>query len=130
MKQSQVESPPPAGARMLSVGLSSRLTTILAIASGLCVANVYATQPLLDAMGASFGMQAASLGSIVALTQVGYALGLILAVPLADVVDRRRLIVGQIALSVVALLAVAIARSEVALLASLFVLGLLAVVVQ
>ncbi|WP_174243178.1 MFS transporter [Beijerinckia sp. L45] len=111
-------------------GLSPALTTIFAVAGGLCVANVYAAQPLLDAMGASFGMEAAALGSVITVTQIGYALGLVLAVPLGDIVDRRRLIIGHMALSIVALIAAATAQSTVALLASLFTVGFLAVVVQ
>lgn len=130
MIKTHIEAPQQSVGGLSAAGLSARLTTLLAIASGLAVANVYAAQPLLDAMGASFGIEASSLGSIVTLTQAGYALGLILAVPLGDIVDRRRLIVGQVALSVVALLAVATSRSEAALLARLFVTGLLAVVVQ
>ncbi len=111
-------------------GLSPGATTVFAVASGVSVGNVYAAQPLLDAIGKSFSIEAASLGSIVTLTQLGYALGLIFIVPLGDVVDRRRLIMGQIGLSALALLVVATARNEAVLLAGLFVVGLLAVVVQ
>ena len=70
------------------------------------------------------------MGFVVAVTQVGYGLGLIFIVPLGDLIDRRRLIVGQGLLSVIALIAVATARTETILFASMAAMGLLAVVVQ
>ncbi|WP_247882899.1 MFS transporter [Azospirillum brasilense] len=103
---------------------------IFAAAAGLSVANIYAAQPLLDAMARDFGIPPAAIGLVVTLTQLGYGLGLIVLVPLGDLVDRRRLIVGQGALSVVALAAVATARTEGMLFAGMAAVGLLAVVVQ
>lgn len=103
---------------------------IFAIAAGLSVANIYYAQPLLDSMAREFGISPAVIGLVVTLTQVGYGLGLIFIVPLGDLVDRRRLIVGQGILSVIALVAVATARTEAILFASMAATGLLAVVVQ
>lgn len=103
---------------------------VLAIAAGLSVANIYYAQPLLGAMARDFGISPAAIGLVVTLTQVGYSLGLIFIVPLGDLLDRRRLIVGQGVLSVVALIAVATARTEEVLFTGLAAMGLLAVVVQ
>lgn len=111
-------------------GLSRITTLIFAVAAGLSVANVYYAQPLLDSMAQDFGISPSAIGLVVTLTQVGYALGLIFIVPLGDLVDRRRLIVGQGILSIAALVAVATARTEAILFASLAAMGLLAVVVQ
>ncbi|HEX7390669.1 MAG TPA: MFS transporter [Acidiphilium sp.] len=109
----------------------SRITTLIfAVAAGLSVANVYYAQPLLVSMAMDFGISPAAVGLVVMLTQVGYGLGLIFIVPLGDLVDRRRLIIGQGILSVVALVFVALARTEAILLTSLAAVGLLAVVVQ
>jgi predicted MFS family arabinose efflux permease len=80
----------------------------MAVAAGLAVANVYLVQPLLDLIGASLSMTAASLGLAVTLTQTGYAIGLVLLVPMGDVMDRRRLIVVQTGLSALALAGVAL----------------------
>lgn len=63
-------------------------------------------------------------------TQIGYGLGLFFIVPLGDLFDRRKLIAGQAILSAVALVAVGVAPNAAMLLASLAVVGLLAVVVQ
>ena len=107
-------------------------TTILifAAAAGLSVANIYYAQPLLDAMAQEFGISPAAIGLVVTLTQVGYGLGLIFIVPLGDLIDRRRLILGQGLLSVLALVAVATAETGAILFAGMAAVGLLAVVVQ
>lgn len=111
-------------------GLSRTTTLIFAIAAGLSVANIYYAQPLLGAMARDFGISPGAIGLVVTLTQVGYALGLIFIVPLGDLLDRRRLIVGQGVLSIIALVAVATARTEWVLFTGLAAMGLLAVVVQ
>ena len=103
---------------------------VLAIAAGLSVANIYYAQPLLDAMARDFGIAPASIGLVITLTQVGYALGLIFILPLGDLFDPRGLVVAQTALSVVALVIVANARAESVLLAGMVAVGLLAMVVQ
>lgn len=107
-------------------------TTILifAVAAGLSVANIYYAQPLLDAMAQEFDISPAATGLVVTLTQVGYGLGLIFIVPLGDLIDRRRLILGQGLLSVIALVAVATAKTGAILFAGMAAVGLLAVVVQ
>ncbi|RVB22780.1 MFS transporter, partial [Mesorhizobium sp. M7A.F.Ca.CA.004.05.1.1] len=116
-------APPPAGL--------SRLTALIfAIACGLSVANVYFAHPLLDAMAHDFAIAPASVGIVVTVTQIGYGLGLFFIVPLGDLFDRRKLIAGQAILSAVALVAVGVAPNAAMLLASLAVVGLLAVVVQ
>lgn len=111
-------------------GLSRITTLIFAVAAGLSVASIYFAQPLLDSMARDFGIAPAAIGLVVTFTQLGYGLGLIFVVPLGDLVDRRRLVVGQGILSVVALLAVATARTEAILFAGMAAVGLLAVVVQ
>ncbi len=111
-------------------GLSRITTLIFAAAAGLSVANIYFAQPLLDAMARDFGIAPAAIGLVVTLTQLGYGLGLIFIVPLGDLVDRRRLVVAQGALSAIALVAVATARTEAILFAGMAAVGLLAVVVQ
>lgn len=110
--------------------LSLMTALILAMASGLSVANIYYAQPLLDLMARELALPVASAGLVVTLTQIGYAFGLILAVPLGDLIDPRRVAVGQSLLSVVALAVVATAQSEHVLLAGMLAVGFFAVVVQ
>ena len=74
---------------------------LLAVACALSVANVYA-QPLLDAMGREFGLDEAAVGMVVTATQIGCAVALLLVVPLGDLLDRRRLMIGQLVLLMLA----------------------------
>jgi predicted MFS family arabinose efflux permease len=94
------------------------------------VANIYFAQPLLDALSSEFGIDYSTIGIVITITQVFYALGLLLLVPLGDLLNQRRLIIGQMLLSVIALLIVGTASSSTVLFAGMAVVGLLAVVTQ
>ncbi|MBR0816316.1 MFS transporter [Bradyrhizobium liaoningense] len=120
----------PAAGEIAGRGLSRPMAVLFALTCGLSVANVYFAQPLLDAMAPDFGIAPAAIGTVMTFTQVGYAFGLILIVPLGDLWDRRRLIVGQITLSSIALLVVATASHAAVLLAGMALVGVLAVVIQ
>lgn len=98
---------------------------LLAVACALSVANVYYAQPLLDAMGREFGLDEAAVGMVVTATQIGCAVALLLVVPLGDLLDRRRLMIGQLVLLMLALAAVAAASGAGWLLAGMAALGLL-----
>ncbi|KAA0943793.1 MFS transporter [Pseudomonas sp. ANT_H14] len=110
--------------------LSGAVVLLFAIACGLSVANVYYAQPLLDAMADTFAMDHATVGIVITLTQIGYGVGLLLLVPLGDLLNRRRLIVGQLLLSTFAVLLVALSSNRFWLLAGMVLTGLLAVVTQ
>ncbi|USW97718.1 MFS transporter [Pseudomonas proteolytica] len=110
--------------------LSGAVVLLFAIACGLSVANVYYAQPLLDAMAMTFSMDPATVGIVISLTQVGYGVGLLLLVPLGDLLNRRYLIVCQMLLSTCAVLLVALSSSSLWFLAGLLLTGLLAVVAQ
>lgn len=110
--------------------LSPAVALLFSVACGLAVANVYYAQPLLDTMANEFGIAHASAGIIMTCTQIGYGVGLLLVVPLGDLVNRRLLVIGQSLLSAVALIAVASASTGAVLLAALAAVGVLAVVAQ
>ncbi|GGU97944.1 MFS transporter [Streptomyces albospinus] len=109
---------------------SARLVLLFAVACGSAVANVYFAQPLLVTFGEQFSLGSGLLGAIVAVTQLGYAAGLFLLVPLGDLVDRRRLITLQLGLLAAALLIAGLAPGTAALLVALAAIGALAVVAQ
>jgi predicted MFS family arabinose efflux permease len=111
-------------------GISGAVASLFSVACGLAVANVYYAQPLLDTMADEFAITHATIGLVITVTQIGYGLGLLLVVPLGDLLDRRRLIVGQSLLSALALLAIAFAPTGAVLLAGMAAAGLLAVVTQ
>ncbi|MET3452889.1 MFS transporter [Curtobacterium sp. 1544] len=111
-------------------GMTPARTLLFAIAGGAAVGNLYWAQPLLDEIASSLGTSAAVAGLLVTLTQVGYALGILLVVPLGDVLDRRRLIPGVLVASAVTLLFAAVAPSFAVLLVALALVGLTTVAGQ
>ncbi|CAI8966310.1 membrane hypothetical protein [Pseudomonas sp. IT-P2] len=115
---------------MKTATLDKGVVLLFAIACGLAVGNVYYAQPLLDAMAEAFEISPGSIGIVMTLTQVGYGFGLLLLVPLGDLLNRRRLIVMQTLLSAAALLMIALASNSAWLLIGVTLTGLLAVVTQ
>lgn len=85
----------PGGHRELSRGL----LMLMATATGLCVGGNYLNQPLIDEISRHFGVTVSTAASSVTVAQFGYAIGLVLFVPLGDMVDRRKLAAGLILLS-------------------------------
>ncbi|NQD76478.1 MFS transporter [Pseudomonas sp. CM27] len=106
------------------------ITLLLAITSAMAVATVYFAQPLLESMAAELGVAQQQIGWVVGATQAGYAFGLLLIVPLGDLIDRKRLILGQLLFSAVALVGVGMAPNWSVLLLALASTGLMAVMVQ
>lgn len=109
----------------LSADMPRGMVWLFATASGLSVANVYYTQPLLDALASDFGISHAAVGGVVTATQIGCALALLLVVPLGDKVDRRRLMAIQLVALVVALISVSMAQTSLALLTGMLATGML-----
>ncbi|RKH59950.1 MFS transporter [Corallococcus llansteffanensis] len=110
--------------------MSSGLRLLLATSAGLSVASIYYSQPMLGVMGATLGASDTAVGLVPTLTQLGYALGILLLAPLGDRFDRRRIILLKAALLSMALLLGGIAPSVGLLLAVSFAVGLTATVAQ
>lgn len=110
--------------------LTRSIILILAFCSGLSVANIYYAQPLLDSISIELDIPQASIGTVVMVTQCFYALGLLLLVPMGDLLNRRKLISLLMLLSALALLAVALSSSITILFVGIALVGLLAVVAQ
>ena len=110
--------------------ITPRLTLIFAVAVGAIVANLYYVQPLVAPIGAALSLSPSALGLMVTLAQIGYALGLLLLVPLGDLLENRRLCCTLLLLSAAALAATAGAQSASMLLAALLAVGLTSVVAQ
>lgn len=103
--------------------MTTRRTLLFAVAGGAAVGNLYWAQPLLDVIAGDLHASTSRAGWLVTVTQLGYALGILLIVPLGDVRDRRRLVPTMLVLSAAALLACAAAPSMAVLLAALTALG-------
>ncbi|MDR3465161.1 MAG: MFS transporter [Xanthobacteraceae bacterium] len=111
-------------------GISPRLTFLLALTCGLVVANLYYAQPLIGPISEALGLPLDVAGLIVTMTQIGYVLGLLLIVPLADLVENRRLICVVIGIGAVALLGAALSSRPLPFLAAALVIGIGSVSVQ
>ena len=89
-------------------GIPAPLLALMAVATGLSVANCYYNQPLLGSMAKDFAVSDFSASMVATLTQIGYVTGLVLVIPLGDLVSRRRLILTNYIVSSCALLAIAL----------------------
>src|ERR1700678_297139 len=98
----------------------------LGLACAIGVSTIYFNQPLLLEIGRTYGATAVEAGFVTGATQVGYALGLLLFVPLGDVLERRALMMRMYAAVVVALLLVSLAPTLAWLIAGSVVLGMVA----
>jgi predicted MFS family arabinose efflux permease len=96
---------------------------LFAVTTGTMVANLYYVQPLLAAVAASFGHSVTSAGYLVTFTQLGYALGLLLVVPLGDVLDRRRLLTVMLAVNIAGLVAAAASPGFISFAAASLLIG-------
>jgi len=106
------------------------LVLIMASATGLSVASLYYAQPLLPVMARELGLSAGRAGIIVTTAQLGYALGLLLIVPLGDLMERRGLIVLMSLLAASGLALTALAPGLALVLAGTALTGLFSVVAQ
>ena len=110
--------------------LTRRLLWILAAATGITAANLYYAQPLLRTIADDFGASEATTGLVVTGSQIGYAIGLAFVVPAGDLFARRRLVPRMLFGASALLLVAAFAPSLWVLIATMTMVGTLAVVAQ
>jgi predicted MFS family arabinose efflux permease len=103
---------------------------LIAVACALIVANIYYVQPLAGPIGAALGLSATVTGLVVTLTQIGFGVGLVFIVPLGDLVENKRLVLGAVGLASVALLGAGLATQPLTFLTAAFCIGLGSVAVQ
>jgi len=125
----QVTLSPDGSTGMVSAP-SSAMVFLLATSCGVIVANIYYAQPLIALIGPDVGLGRHVASLIVTLTQLGYAAGLLLLVPLGDMVESRRLLTITIGASIPALLAAGLAHNGTIFLAAAALIGLTSVAVQ
>ncbi|WP_241738949.1 MFS transporter [Pontibacter beigongshangensis] len=102
----------------------------MTISSGLVVANNYYNQPLLGEIARTFQVPEARAGIISMLTQVGYAIGLLLIIPLGDMFRRKRLILTDFIFIILSLLLAAFANNIYTLMVASLLIGATSVVPQ
>ena len=117
--------PSPAGGE-----INPWLVLLLAVSCGLVVANIYYAQPLVGPISQALGIPSQSAGLIVTLTQVGYGLGLLFVIPLADYVENRGLVLAAVGISALSMVCAAWSRSAAVFLTCAFITGMSSVAVQ
>ncbi len=98
----------------------------LGLACAVGVSSIYYNQPLLTEMSRTFRVNDGRVGFVAVATQVGYAAGLLLFVPLGDVLERRWLMMRMYGAVAVALLLVAVSPTPPCLIAASALTGILA----
>ncbi|MGW0207447.1 MFS transporter [Streptomyces sp. NPDC003233] len=111
-------------------GVPGWLVALLAVASGMTVANLYYAQPLLSSLSGVFHTSTATAGALITLTQVGYVIGMLFLVPLGDRLEKRNLVTVLLAVTTLALVAAGVATSFPMLLIASLVSGATSVVAQ
>ena len=111
---------------MIDANTTPKLTPVtlwvITIATGLIVANLYYNQPLLDLISSDLHVSKGKAGLISMITQMGYAAGMLLLAPMADMVKRKRLMMIDFVFIIISLLAISFAKSiNLVIIASFFV---------
>lgn len=110
--------------------LTPALVLLMSVATGLSVASNYYVQPLLHTIAQQFDLSVNLAGFIVTVAQLGYACGLLLLVPLGDMLERRGLIVAMSLLAAGGMVITALSSSFAFLLFGTLITGLFSVVAQ
>ncbi|MBO9355087.1 MFS transporter [Bordetella petrii] len=104
-------------------GLGAGRTLLFAAAVAVMVMNLFAVQTVAPAIAAALGLGLDSVGVLAMLPQLGYALGLVLLVPLADRLENRRLISATLAVCALCMAAAAFAPDGAVFMAAVFAGG-------
>lgn len=117
--------------KYLTANTSNRaLLILLAVTAGVSVANIIYNQPLLENLKISFPDNPTGIALVPMVTQLGYALGMMLFSPLGDKLDRRFIILIQIIFLVIALIITTIAPTLWVLIASSAAIGVFSTIAQ
>jgi len=120
----------PSAMGVAGAALPGSLVLLLATGAGLAVASLYYNQPMLGVLGADIGASSREVGFMPTLTQLGYALGILLLAPLGDRYDRRKIILAKAAALCAALLVAGAAPGIGVLLVASLAIGLAATLAQ
>lgn len=112
------------------VQISRTLVSVIALCCGLIVANIYYAQPIIELLAPDVGLSAHSASFIVSLTQIGYAIGLFFLVPLADLVENKRLMLITLCITFFSLIGLGVVQTPNTMLFLCLLVGASSVSVQ
>ncbi|MDT8716958.1 MFS transporter [Clostridium sp. 19966] len=104
--------------------LTKGFIILLALVAGIASANIYYNQPLLGEIAKSFSITSREAGFISTFTQLGFAAGVFMVVPLGDIKEKRKIILTLNVLVTISLLSVASAQNLIWMYISCFAVGL------
>lgn len=110
--------------------LSKGTLWLMAIGAGLVVANNYYNQPLLGMISKDMGTTDSATSKVAMFTQIGYAAGLLLIIPLGDMFQRKKIILIDFIFIILSLIVFAFSQSLEVMIAASFFIGLTSVVPQ
>lgn len=117
-------------AAITKASMTRGMVLLFAFCCGAIVANIYYAQPIISLIAPDIGMSNGSASFIVSLTQIGYALGLFFLIPLADLMENRRLMIATIVVTIFSLIAAGLARQPSVFLVVSALIGFSSVSVQ
>lgn len=103
--------------------LPNSLLYLLSVAAGLVVANLYYNQPLLNEIAVSLKVTHSEVSNVALSTQIGYALGLLLIIPLGDKVSNMKILKYDFFILILSLLGAALSNSLILLTISSLLIG-------
>ncbi len=110
--------------------MGRRLVFVMAVASGLVVANSYYAQPIVESISKGLNASSTQVGLVVTASQIGYAVGLAFLVPLGDLLDRRKLLAVLLVMTAAGLAAMALTPNWQVLGVATLLVGITSVVGQ
>ncbi len=102
----------------------------MTFATGVIIANNYYAQPLEAAIAEAFHVTSSAVGAVLTAIQLSYAVGLALLVPLGDLLERRRLVVTMLTVTVLGQVVVAASPALAVLASAACVVALTSVAAQ
>ena len=97
---------------------------LLSISAGLVVANLYYNQPLLHDISVNLKVTDSQVSNVALATQIGYALGLLLIIPLGDKVSNKKIMKIDFLILVLSLVGAAVSQSLILLIFCSFLIGI------
>lgn len=110
--------------------LTLPLTLLFAFAVGVIIINLSAAQPLAGPVARALHIPPMLTGLVAMLPQLGYAVGMLFVVPLADLVENRKLTIATLAACAIALAAAAVAQQAWWLLSAVCLAGATSCAIQ
>lgn len=114
----------------MTAKLSNSVLYLMSVSAGLVVANLYYNQPLLHLISVTYNVTESSVSNVALSTQLGYALGLLIIIPLGDKISNHKILKYDFLLMVISLVAAGLSKSLLLLIISSFCIGFTSAIPQ